>query len=107
MMGHYTFGARTGGSILIYGSMYLLIGLFLSQGFNKVIQIFPMPILGVILFVEALSLMTLVRDIASDKADLWIAFMVGGIACSLPYGFVVGLIVGVFAYWLKQKKIYA
>ena len=105
MMGHFTFGARTGGSILIYGGMYLFFGLFLSEGFNKVIQIFPMPILGVILFIESLALMTLVRDLASDKTDVWIAFMVGGIACSLPYGFVVGLVVGVLAYWLKQRKI--
>jgi MFS superfamily sulfate permease-like transporter len=106
MMGHYTFGARTGGSILIYGGMYLFMGLFLSQGFNNVIQIFPMPVLGVILFTESLALMTLVRDL-DDKADMWIAFMVGGIACSLPYGFLVGLIVGMLAWWLKQRKIYA
>jgi MFS superfamily sulfate permease-like transporter len=104
MMGHFTFGARTGGSILIYGGIYLFMGLFLSEGFNKVIQIFPMPILGVILFIEALALMTLVRDL-EDKADIWIAFMVGGIACSLPYGFIIGLVVGVFACWLKQRKI--
>lgn len=105
MMGHYTFGARTGGSILIYGGMYVFLGLFLSEGFNKVIQIFPMPILGVILFIEALALMTLVRDLAEDKTDMWIAFMVGGIACSVPYGFIIGLVAGVLACWLKQRKI--
>ncbi len=105
MMGHYTFGARTGGSILIYGGMYLFLGLFLSQGFSKVIQIFPMPILGVILFIESLALMTLVRDLSEDKTDMWIAFMVGGIACSLPYGFIIGLVVGVLACWLKEKRM--
>src|SRR6185503_2247086 len=42
MMGHYTFGARTGGSLMIYGGMYLVLGLFLSQGLAKVIHIFPM-----------------------------------------------------------------
>ncbi len=107
MMGHFTFGARSGGSILIYGGMYLFIGLFFSEGFNKVIQIFPMPILGVILFIESLALMALVGDLGQDRTDMWIAFMVGGIACSLPYGFVIGLVVGVLAYWLKQRKIYA
>ncbi len=95
MMGHYTFGARTGGSILIYGSMYVLLGLFFAQGFTKIIQIFPMPILGVILFVESLALMTLVKDLAPDKTDVWIAFMVAGMAFSLPYGFVIGLIAGI------------
>ncbi len=105
MMGHYTFGARTGGSILIYGGMYLFMGLFLSKGFDKVIQIFPMPVLGVILFIEALALMALVRDLGQDKTDMWIAFMVGGIACSLPYGFIIGLVAGVLACRLKQRKI--
>ncbi len=104
MMGHFTFGARSGGSILIYGGMYLFMGLFLSEGFNKIIQIFPMPILGVILFIESLALMALVGDLACDKTDMWIAFMVGGIACSLPYGFIIGLAVGVLACWLKQRK---
>jgi hypothetical protein len=58
----------------------------------------------VILFIEALALMTLVRDL-EDKTDMWIAFMVGGIACGLPYGFIIGLVAGVFASWLKQRKI--
>jgi len=98
MMGHYTFGARTGGSLLIYGGMYLVLGLFFSRGFEKVLQIFPMPMLGVILFVEALALMTLVRDISADKTDLWIAFMVAIMACALPNGFVVGLIAGVLVH---------
>jgi MFS superfamily sulfate permease-like transporter len=97
MMGHYTFGARTGGSLLIYGGMYLIFGLFFSQGFSKVIGIFPMPILGVILFVEALALMVLVRDLTSKK-DLWIAFMVALMACSLPNGFVIGLVAGILVH---------
>ena len=96
MMGHYTFGARTGGSLLIYGGMYLLLGLLFSQGFAQVVQIFPMPVLAVILFVEALALMTLVRDLSSDKSGLWVACMVGLMASALPYGFIVGMIAGVF-----------
>ncbi len=100
MIGHYTFGARSGGSIVIYGLMYLTLGLLFSQGFTQIVHIFPMPILGVILFVEALGLMTLVRDIAQDQRQLWIAFMVGLAACSLPYGFIVGLVAGLLVYYL-------
>ena len=103
MMGHYTFGARTGGSLCIYGGVYLILGLFFAQGFAKVINIFPMPILGVILFVESLALMTLVKDL-SVKDELWIAFMVAIISCALPNGFVIGLIAGVLVYWLKFRS---
>ena len=101
MMGHYTFGARTGGSLLIYGGMYLVFGLFLSHGFAKIIHIFPMPILGTILFVEALALMVLIQDLKENKSDLWIAFMVALISCALPNGFAIGLVVGVLVYRFK------
>jgi mannitol-specific phosphotransferase system IIBC component len=85
--------------------MYLLVGLFFSKGFNMLVKIFPLPILGVILFIESLALMTLVRDTADDRTDLWIAFMVGGIACSLPYGFIIGLLLGMLCCWLKNRRI--
>lgn len=41
MAGHYTFGGRTGGSIVIYGSIYLALGLFFSHGFQIAIELFP------------------------------------------------------------------
>lgn len=97
MIGHYTFGARTGGSLLIYGGMYVILGLFFSQGLSKIINIFPMPVLGVILFIESLALMTLIKDLDRGK-DLWIAFMVALMCCSLPNGFFVGLITGIIVY---------
>src|SRR5207249_3456305 len=42
IVGHYVFGARTGGSVIIYGSLYLALGLFLSRAFGTVIQLFPL-----------------------------------------------------------------
>ena len=105
MIGHYTFGARTGGSIVLYGLMYLIFGLFFSQGFSQVINIFPMPILGVILLFEALGLMVLVQDISSDHRQLWIALMVAMAACALPYGFIIGLVVGLLAARFYQRPI--
>ncbi len=50
MAGHIRFGARTGGALVILGVMVLLIGLFLSDSVTLLLQIFPRPILGVILF---------------------------------------------------------
>lgn len=105
MMGHYTFGARTGGSLLIYGGMYLLLGLFFSRAFAQVVQIFPMPVLAAILFVEALSLMMLIRDLSSDRAGLWVACMVGLMACALPYGFIVGMAAGVIVELFFRKNL--
>jgi xanthine/uracil/vitamin C permease (AzgA family) len=94
MVGHYTFGARTGGSVVIYGSLYLALGLFFSGSFAQLIQVFPKPILGVMLAFEGLALLVLVRDIAASRRDLLIAALVGLVCVGLPYGYVVGLILG-------------
>lgn len=104
MMGHYTFGGRTGGSVLIYGSLYLLLGLFFAGGFGHIIQLFPKPVLGIILFFEALALMQLARDRAAAGRDFCLTLVVGLAAALLPYGYVVALVLGtVLAYtpWLR------
>ncbi|MFH1716219.1 MAG: putative sulfate/molybdate transporter [Planctomycetota bacterium] len=103
MAGHYAFGARTGGSVVIYGSLYLLLGLFFSAGFEHIVQIFPLPILGVILVFESLTLMMLIRDISICKADFSIALLVALTAGFLPYGFVIGLIAGTILAHLVKK----
>ena len=105
MAGHYTFGARTGGSVIIYGSLYLLLGFFFSAGFEHVIKIFPLPILGVILFFESLTLMTLIRDMAAPKEDFSIALLVALMAGFLPYGFVIGLVGGTALAYLVKRHI--
>ncbi|MGI9139829.1 MAG: putative sulfate/molybdate transporter, partial [Gemmatimonadaceae bacterium] len=63
LMGHYTFGARTGGSLLIYGSLFLAMGLFFAGVFTQVVQVFPLPVLGVLLLFEGWALMWLARDV--------------------------------------------
>jgi len=104
LAGHYAFGARTGGSVIIYGSIYLILGLFFSQGFQMAIQIFPLPILGVILAFEGLVLMRLIRDMAASKADFAVVLLVGLMCVGLPYGYVLGLVVGTaVAYLLKRQ----
>jgi len=103
MAGHYAFGGRTGGSVIIYGSLYLLLGFFFSAGFEDIIAIFPLPVLGVILFFESLTLMMLIRDTSDLKSDFSIALLVALSAGFLPYGFVIGLVVGtLLAYLVKM-----
>jgi MFS superfamily sulfate permease-like transporter len=94
MAGHYAFGARTGGSVVLYGSMYVLLGLFFARGFDQVAHLFPKPVLGVILLFEAVALMALVRDTASDRTAFTIVLLTGLMAAALPYGYVVALAVG-------------
>jgi xanthine/uracil/vitamin C permease (AzgA family) len=103
MVGHHTFGARTGGSVVIYGSLYLALGLFLSRGFSVAIELFPKPVLGVILLFEGVNLMRLVRDTAAVKADFTVVLLTGLMCVGLPYGYVVGLIAGTLIAYLLQR----
>ena len=105
LAGHYAFGARTGGSIVIYGSIYLLLGLFFSQGFQMAIELFPKPVLGVILAFEGLVLIRLVRDMAASKADFAVVLLVGLMCVGLPYGYMVGLIVGTAVAYLLNRGL--
>jgi xanthine/uracil/vitamin C permease (AzgA family) len=94
MAGHYAFGGRTGGSVILYGALFLTLGLFFSGAFAQVVQVFPLPILGVLLLFEGLAMMLLVRDQAVSRIDLPIALIVGLMAFGLPYGYVIGMVVG-------------
>lgn len=103
MVGHYAFGGRTGGSVIIYGLFYLAIGLFLGNAFDDIVKLFPLPILGTILVVEGLSFILLVRDLLGSRRDFTLAVFVGLIAAGLPYGFVVGMSLGTILYYLPVK----
>jgi xanthine/uracil/vitamin C permease (AzgA family) len=106
MAGHYAFGGRTGGSIVIYGSLYLVAGLFFSRGFEEVIKMFPLPVLGVVLLFEGISLMSFVKDIAGSKADLLVALLVAVCSLCIPNGFAIGLIIGtIVAYMIKGNVL--
>ncbi|MCS7220793.1 MAG: putative sulfate/molybdate transporter [Anaerolineae bacterium] len=104
MAGHYAFGARTGGSVIIEGALYVLLGLFFGRGFETVIKVFPLPILGVILLFEGLTLMRLVRDLSS-RGDLTVSLLVGLLAVGLPYGYLIGMVIGVATAHLMQHDV--
>ncbi len=105
MAGHYTFGGRTGGSIVIYGSIYLALGLFFSHSFQAVIELFPKPVLGVILAFEGMVLIRLSRDMADSIGDFTVVVMVALMCVGLPYGYVVGLVAGTAVACLLKRNL--
>jgi hypothetical protein len=104
LAGHYTFGARTGGSIVIYGSLYVVAGLFFAGVFATLVRVFPLPVLGVLLLFEAFALMRLVRDQAGRSTDLAVAVLVALQAALLPYGYVIALVAGTALWHLLERR---
>jgi len=104
--GHYGFGGRTGGSVIIYGSLFIVIGLFFSSGFAEFVKFFPMPVLGIILLFEALALMSFIKDITPSKKCLFVSLVVAMIALCIPYGYAIGLVTGILLdFLIKKDKI--
>jgi MFS superfamily sulfate permease-like transporter len=53
MAGHVQFGARTGGALVILGTLLLVTAIFFSGSVATLLRLFPTPILGVILLTGA------------------------------------------------------
>ena len=97
MAGHYAFGGRTGGSVLIYGLLFIALGLLVGSDAGALVHLFPLPILGVLLLAEAAALIGLARDVFPVTRQTFIAGGVALIAAFAPYGFLVGMVVGTAA----------
>ena len=101
--GHYTFGGRTGGSTLIYGLFYLILGLLFRGNSVETLMIFPKPILGIILLFEGFAMILLVKDIIVDRSMFLIAIIVAICAVGLPNGYLIGMVFGTFIYYFNNK----
>jgi len=104
MAGHIRFGARTGGSLVILGLMVLLIGLFLSDSVTVLFQVFPRPILGVILFFAGVELALVIKDIKLRKQNLFVLLVTAGTAMwNMGVAYLAGLILyyGLQRRWFK------
>lgn len=80
MAGHVQFGARTGGSSIILGSILLCAGLFLASSIDTVFKMFPSHVLGVILFLAGLQLALGSRDTGAEKTDRFVVLATAALA---------------------------
>jgi SulP family sulfate permease len=100
---HYRFGARTGGSNLIIGFIFILLAIFLGNQVLIVVKLLPMSILGVLLLFAGGQLALTLIDTEGRK-DLFVALIMLGItlASNLAAGFIVGIAI---AYALKWDRL--
>ena len=104
MAGHIRFGARTGGALVILGVTVLLIGLFLSDSITLLFQVFPQPILGVILFFAGVELALVVQDVKLKRQNLFVLLVTAGTAMwNIGVAYLTGLILyyGLQRRWFK------
>lgn len=78
LVGHNRFGARTGGSVIIIGLIFLLLATLFSQ-FIEFIMLFPFAIIGVILLFTGLDLLMSIKGL-EGREDKIFALITGLLA---------------------------
>ncbi|OPY65192.1 MAG: hypothetical protein A4E63_03099 [Syntrophorhabdus sp. PtaU1.Bin050] len=101
MAGHIRFGARTGGAIVILGIILLATGLFLSDSVSLLLQVFPRPILGVILFFAGLELSLVISDIRLEKRNLFVLLVTAGTAM---WNMGIAYVTGLLLYYALERE---
>lgn len=101
MAAHLRFGARTGGALVILGTILLLVGLFLSDSVTLFLQLFPRPVLGVLLFFAGVELALVVQDIKLKKQNLFVLLVTAGAAM---WNMGVAYLAGLLLYYGLQRR---
>lgn len=92
--------ARTAGSNLIIGAVFLLLARLFSRQSLALVHLIPMSVLGVLLLFAGSQLALTVIDL-KERRDLFVVLLMLGItlASNLAYGFVIGMAVAHILRW--------
>jgi len=100
MAGHVRFGARTGGALVILGTLVLFVGLFLGDSVATLFRLFPRSLLGVILLFGGLELASGVKADNLQKEDRYVMLLTTGVSLwNMGAGYLTGLILWYAFQW--------
>jgi len=99
---HYRFGARTAGSNVMVGVLFLALAVLFGNDIIGLFNLLPMSILGVLLVFAGAQLALTIMDLDHRK-DYFVATLILGItlASNLAAGFIAGMIVAQLLRWDK------
>lgn len=93
MAGHVRFGAKTGGALVILGTLLLAVALFMSDSVATLFRLFPMPVLGVVLFFGGVELAASADGDGAVRADRVVMVVTAGVALwNMGAGYLAGLV---------------
>lgn len=99
---HYRFGARTAGSNIMIGGLFIALSVFFGNGSLAFIHLLPLAVLGILLLFAGSQLCMTIMDLTKRK-DMFVSMVVLGITlvANLAAGFMAGIVV---AYLIKHEK---
>ncbi len=95
---HYRFGARTGGSNIMIGLLFVAIALFLGKTGVTILSSIPNSVLGVLLLFAGLELALLIRDVR-ERRDLFVAFLMAGVGLATT-NMTIAFLTGIAISWI-------
>ncbi|KAK4420020.1 Molybdate transporter 1 [Sesamum alatum] len=95
LAGQYKFGGRTGGCVALLGVAKLVLGLVLGSSLVKILDQFPVGVLGVLLLFAGIELAMCSRDMNSKEEAfvMLICTAVSLVGSSAALGFLCGIVV--------------
>jgi MFS superfamily sulfate permease-like transporter len=100
--GHVRFGARTGGALVILGALLLVSALFFADSAATVFRLFPVPVLGVILFFGGIELAVGLNGETFSRSERTVLVVTAGIAL---WNMGVAYLAGLLLYHAAKRGI--
>jgi SulP family sulfate permease len=98
---HHRFGARSGGSNLMIGTILLVVAVCFGGVGVALLSVIPKAVLGVLLLFAGLELALLVRDV-NERNDLFIGLLIAGVALATTHmgiAFAAGMAATLILRW--------
>ncbi|CAG0957007.1 hypothetical protein BURK1_00507 [Burkholderiales bacterium] len=100
MAGHVRFGARTGGAPIILGTILVVVALFFSGSVSTLVQVFPLAILGVILFLTGAQLALGACRFSADKGERLATVITAALAV---WNVGIAFVAGCAVWWIARR----
>jgi MFS superfamily sulfate permease-like transporter len=100
MAGHVAFGARTGGALVILGTILLGIAFFFSGSVETIFRLFSSAVLGVILFLTGAQLALGSCELGRDTGERFVTLVTAAFAV---WNVGMAFVVGMAGIWLARR----
>ena len=105
LAGQYYFGARTGGTPILEGLIEVAIGLFLSRSIADILAVFPMALVGGMMFLVGIQLGKGAIKLRGWKLCLCLVTATVSVVTNMAVGFGAGLGLAYLAQTLRRRSI--
>jgi SulP family sulfate permease len=100
---HYRFGARTAGSNLFIGGLFVITSLVFGPQVLAIVKLVPLSVLGALLVFAGAQLAMTVRDVG-DRKEFFVCMSMLGI--TLASNLALGYLVGIGLHYLLRRDMF-